>query len=143
MLHLKNFFAGLRPTGIMAVNNVMFLFFVGGAQALKAAGGGHTYREINLAPPLHACVNFLKRVRSVPAMSQASTCAVDDRRWQWLTSSNLTTWFEGYKKALFDAGFIDRLPDDPFEVLAIDPRRAARMVRLAPHCTYRATTPQA
>ena len=50
MLHLKNFFAGLRPTGIMAVNNVMFLFFVGGAQALKAAGGGRivTERSISL-----------------------------------------------------------------------------------------------
>ena len=45
-----------------------------------------------------------------------------------MTSSNLTRWFEGYKQQLFEAKFIDDIPDDIFQVIEIDPRKAARML---------------
>ena len=39
---------------------------------------------------------FLKRVRELSFISVQCREAVDDRRWQYLTTTNLTTWFEGY-----------------------------------------------
>ena len=71
---------------------------------------------------------LLERVRNTQSLSTSGTCAIDDRRWNWLTSSNLTQWFEGYKKCLLDAGFIDAIPEDIFEPIVIDPKKAARMI---------------
>ena len=49
---------------------------------------------------------FLKRVREISYISVALREAVDDRRWQYLTSSNLTVWFGGYVDNLVDHKFI-------------------------------------
>ena len=49
---------------------------------------------------------FLKRVREISYISVALREAVDDRRWQYLTSSNLTVWFGGYVDALVDRRFL-------------------------------------
>ena len=39
---------------------------------------------------------FLKRVRREMEIAVAVSKCIDDRRWQWLTSTNLTTWMRGY-----------------------------------------------
>ena len=72
-------------------------------------------------------MHLMTRVRQLGGMQTLSTCVIDDRRWTWLTAANLTQWFEGYKRALFEAGFIDEIPDDVFDIITIDPRKAARM----------------
>ena len=71
---------------------------------------------------------LLRRMRVEKGLSSVSSQAIDDRRWKWLTSSNLTEWFKGYVRALFEWGFIDRVPDDAFEVIVIDSKKAARML---------------
>jgi hypothetical protein len=49
---------------------------------------------------------FLKRVREISYLSVALREAVDDRRWKYLTSSNLTVWFGGYVDCLVDHKFL-------------------------------------
>ena len=72
-------------------------------------------------------INLLRRVRREHSMMVTASTTIDDRRWQWLTSSNMTTWFEGYKQSLADWKFIPGVPDDKFEVLVIDARKLHRM----------------
>ena len=75
---------------------------------------------------------LLRRVVFAPGseLHQATSCIIDDRRWNWLTSSNLYRWFEGYLQALHAAGFIDDAPDtsDVTRVVEIDVERARRML---------------
>lgn len=56
------------------------------------------------------CQYFLKRVREkmgeISFISTACREAVDDRRWQYLTNTNLSTWFEGYVSALVTHRFL-------------------------------------
>ena len=52
------------------------------------------------------CQYFLKRVREISFISTACRQAVDDRRWQYLTNTNLATWFVGYVSNLVTHGFL-------------------------------------
>lgn len=96
-----------------------------GRVAVSAATGSAYESQLATASQR---AHLLKRVRRSQALATATACAVDDRRWQWLTSSNLTTWFEGYKRQLLESGFIDDIPSDKFEVITVEPRKAARML---------------
>ena len=64
------------------------------ARVTKASVVGTAY-EGQLASP-NQMSYFLKRVRDISYVSVALREAVDDRRWHYLTSSNLTVWFGGY-----------------------------------------------
>jgi len=70
---------------------------------------------------------LLTRVRQVEDLQSTGSECVDDRRWNWLTSGNLTRWKDGYVNCLHERGFIDAVPTDPFDVITISPARAARM----------------
>ena len=70
---------------------------------------------------------MLRRVRREMGLAVATSTCIDDRRWMWLTSTNLTTWFKAYTKALFDWGFISSIPEDPFEEIVIPVKKTRRM----------------
>ena len=70
---------------------------------------------------------LLRRVRLEHGLAVSASVAIDDRRWQWLTSSNLTTWFRGYIKSCYDWSYIPEIPEDIFEIIIIPPEKAARM----------------
>lgn len=54
------------------------------------------------------CRRLMRRVRlASPNLAVSGQMPVDERRWSWLTSSNMTTWFEGYTEQLYLSGFID------------------------------------
>ena len=74
------------------------------AVVAKASVIGTAY-ESKLASP-NQMSYFLKRVREISYVSVALREAVDDRRWQYLTSSNLTIWFGGYVDELVDHKFL-------------------------------------
>ena len=74
------------------------------AQAALAAVKGTCHAE-KLGSPGQIAY-FLKRVREISFISTACRKAVDDRRWQYLTNSNLTTWLGGYVECLLDMGFL-------------------------------------
>ena len=71
--------------------------------------------------------HLLSKVRRAEGIHSGPSQCVDDRRWQWLTSGNLTRWFACYFEILFERGFIDSEPDSVWEVVTILPARAARM----------------
>ena len=50
----------------------------------------------------HQKAAILRRMRLELGMASVTTQVIDDRRWKWLTSTNLTEWFRGYIKTLFD-----------------------------------------
>ena len=56
----------------------------------KAAVAGTPF-EGRLAS-VNQCNYFLQRVRQSTSLSTKTNCVVDDRRWQWLTSTNLLVW---------------------------------------------------
>ena len=70
---------------------------------------------------------LLRRVRLEFGLAVTASVTIDDRRWQWLTSTNLTIWFRGYVAALDEWDYIPYIPDDIFEVIDIDAAKAARM----------------
>ena len=57
----------------------------------------------------------------------ATSKSIDDRRWEWLTSTNITKWMVGYKNILFELKFIPSIPDDVCEEIIIDHNKLARM----------------
>lgn len=86
-----------------------------------------TSHEGCLAEP-HRRRHLLSRVRREFGLAAATSTVIDDRRWQWLTSGNLTRWFEGYAQTLSQFEFIPGLPDNPFEVIVIDEQKCAYML---------------
>ena len=75
---------------------------------------------------------FLRRVREISGISVGLREAVDDRRWQYLTSSNLTVWFGGYVDHLCTHGFLPEEcrglgSDIEAPPMEIHPAKAARM----------------
>ena len=62
---------------------------------------------------------LLKRVRKEMELAVATSKVIDNRRWLWLTSTNLKTWFEGYVKSLAEWKFIPGVPENAFEVITI------------------------
>ena len=72
-------------------------------------------------------IPLLLRVRREMGMAVATSTVIDDRRWRWLTSSNLTTWFKGYIAILFQFKFIPFIPDDIWEIINIPLEILARM----------------
>jgi hypothetical protein len=74
------------------------------ARVTKASVVGTAF-EGQLASP-NQMSSFLKRVREISYISVALREAVDDRRWQYLTSSNLTVWFGGYVDELVNHKFL-------------------------------------
>ena len=74
------------------------------ARVAKATISGTAYEAFMSSP--NQVGYFLKRVREVSGISVALREAVDDRRWQYLTSSNLTIWFGGYVDNLVDHKFL-------------------------------------
>ena len=72
---------------------------------------------------------LLERVRTAsPDIGVETRVSVDDRRWNWLTSSNVTTWFEGYMEALYSFRFIEELPADKFDIITIPEAKARRIL---------------
>ena len=71
--------------------------------------------------------SLCRRVRREMGLVIATSTTIDDRRWLWLTSTNVTKWMAGYKSILFDLKYIDSIPDDIFAVIVIDPRKLSRM----------------
>ena len=74
------------------------------ARVAKATVSGTGYDALLSSP--NQMGYFLKRVREISGISVALREAVDDRRWQYLTSSNLTVWFGGYVDCLVDHKFL-------------------------------------
>ena len=74
------------------------------ARVAKATVSGTGYDALLSSP--NQVGYFLKRVREISGISVAMREAVDDRRWQYLTSSNLTVWFGGYVDNLVEYGFL-------------------------------------
>ena len=64
------------------------------ARVARAAVAGTRFEEFLSTAGQASYV--LRRVREVSGISVAMREAVDDRRWQYLTSGKLSTWFEGY-----------------------------------------------
>ena len=96
------------------------------AAAIVASSTGTVY-EVALAKTTQRAA-LLRRVRLEMQLATVTSQVIDDRRWKWLTSTNLTEWFRGYIRTLFEWGFIPAIPDDIFEVIIIDERTAARML---------------
>ena len=94
-------------------------------QAAVAAAIGTSFETLVSTQSQRAAL--LRRVRREHGLAVESSTVIDDRRWAWLTSSNLTTWFRAYIKTLFDWGFIPSIPEDIFEEICIAAERAARM----------------
>jgi hypothetical protein len=92
--------------------------------AVAAVKGTHL--ESKLATPCQRR-HFLERVRQVHGIESGPCQCVDDRRWQWLTSSNLETWFKCYFEILYQRGFIDAMPENVWEVVTVPEARAVRM----------------
>ena len=96
------------------------------AAAMVASSSGTIFEAAVRTPSQKGAL--LRRVRLEIGLATVTSQVIDDRRWKWLTSTNLTEWFAGYVKVLYEWGFIDAIPDDKFEVIKIDARRAARML---------------
>ena len=104
--------SGIHPELVQTIADFASLKQVAGdeqqprqlAQTALAAVRG-TCHEGKLSSPGQMSY-FLKRVREVSFISTACRQAVDDRRWQYLTNSNLTTWLGGYVECLLDHGFL-------------------------------------
>ena len=94
--------------------------------ALVASAKGTIYEE-NLAKASQKRT-ILRRMRIEMGMATVSSKVIDDRRWKWLTSTNLRNWFVGYIQTLHQWGFIPSIPDDIFEIIVIDPEKAKRML---------------
>ena len=94
--------------------------------SIVAAAKGTIY-EASLAKPSQKA-SVLRRMRVELGLGTVSSQVIDDRRWKWLTSSNLTTWFSGYVKTLQEWGFIESVPDDNFEIITIERAKAIRML---------------
>ena len=94
-------------------------------QIAVAGCAGTAYEEHMQTQSQRAAV--LRRVRQEMGMGVSTSTVIDDRRWLWLTSTNLTTWFKAYIKTLFDWGFIPYIPADVFEEIIIAAERAQRM----------------
>ena len=62
---------------------------------------------------------LMKRVRKEMEMAVATSKVIDDRRWQWLTSTNLTTWLRGYVGSLVEWKYLPGMPDNIYDVLVI------------------------
>ena len=72
--------------------------------------------------------SFLRRVRLENGLATTASVTTDNRRWMWLTSTNLTTWFQGYIAILAEFKFIPGIPDDKFEVIVISAKKLSRML---------------
>ena len=100
------------------------------AQVAVAFCKGSKY-EVLVSTPSQTSY-FLRRVREISGISVGLREAVCDRRWQYLTSSNLTVWFGGYTDCLCTHTFLPEIcrafgsdpSAPPFE---IHPAKAARM----------------
>ena len=98
------------------------------AQAAMAAVKGTRFED-NLRTPSQRA-HFLARVREKSGIKVAKSEAVDDRRWQYLTTTKLSTWFEGYFECLQTHGFIDPEVEMPMAggVIEIPKEKARRMI---------------
>ena len=74
------------------------------ARVAKATVSGTAYEAAMNSP--NQVGYFLRRVREISGISVALREAVDDRRWMYLTHSNLTIWFGGYVDCLVDHKFL-------------------------------------
>ena len=96
------------------------------AQAAVASVAGTNYEaELQTASQR---AYLLRRVRLEFGLGVSTSVLIDDRRWKWLTSSNLTVWFAAYKLILFQWGFIPHIPDDIYELIEIAMEMLLRMV---------------
>ena len=95
------------------------------AQAAIASAQGTAYEHDLRLQSQRA--TLLRRVRMEHHLGVSASVVIDDRRWKWLTSTNMTVWFEGYVKCLAEWKFIAGIPDDHFEVIGIDMQKVARM----------------
>ena len=62
---------------------------------------------------------LLLRVRKEMEMGVATSKVIDDRRWQWLTSTNLKTWIEAYLRSLAEWKYIPGMPENIFDIIVI------------------------
>ena len=95
-------------------------------QSTLAAVKG-TMHEAHLTTPSQRAA-FLRRVRLEFGLATQASVTIDNRRWLWLTSTNLATWFEGYIKCLAEWKFINGIPDNKFEVIVISLDKLARLL---------------
>ena len=93
--------------------------------AAVASAAGTVYEESLEKSSQRAAL--CRRVRREMGLLVETSTVIDDRRWQWLTSTNLTTWFRGYIQILYDFKFIPFIPDDIWEIIQIEEIRLQRM----------------
>ena len=70
---------------------------------------------------------LMKRVRKEMEMAVVTSKAIDDRRWQWLTSTNLTTWLKAYVESLVEWKYLPGVPDNIYEIMVIPEDKLAYM----------------
>lgn len=87
------------------------------AQAAVASAQGTNWEEHLESTSQRA--HFLRRVRMEHNLGVSTSVVIDDRRWKWLTSSNMTQWFAAYKRELYAWGFIPYIPEDIYELIEI------------------------
>ena len=96
------------------------------AQAAVASAAGTVWEEHLQTGSQRA--RLLRRVRLEWHLGVTTSTVIDDRRWQWLTSSNLTQWCKAYVQELYNWGFITNIPDDMYETIEIALEIMRRMI---------------